>query len=98
MPLHKETKPNQIYLSIYLSIPSLFLFIYFWVESPGVIAKVLNCDIAVSKFEIQSCNYVRFWENNETSYFPVIGQIVKLLYHRQGIALALNYPRRLICN
>ena len=34
----------------------------------GVMAKVLNCNIEVSEFELKSRYYVQLWERYETPY------------------------------
>ena len=30
----------------------------------GLLAKVLDCNILVSDFKLQLCNYIHFWTNN----------------------------------
>ena len=39
----------------------------------GVVAKVRDCDVIVSGFELQSCHYVHLcpWESNYTSYSSI---------------------------
>ena len=51
----------------------------------GVVANVLNCDIVVSEFELQSCFYVYIRTNTIGKYMnPIvlsaIGEIVPLLF------------------
>ena len=39
---------------------------YAFTRSPhGVMAKVLNCDLEVNEFELQSRYYVHFWTNTK---------------------------------
>ena len=50
----------------------------------GVVANVLNLDVVVSEFELQSCHYVHFpWGKVENSLSPhpqpAMGYIVPLL-------------------
>ena len=44
-----------------------------------LVANVLDCDIVISEFELQSCNNVHFWTNtlgkgmNSPPYYPSNG-------------------------
>ena len=64
-------------------------------------ANVLDCDIAVSEFELQLCNEVHFqtnthWKRYRTP-FILPGWVKKYhCYFSIMMALALNNPRRLI--
>ena len=48
-------------LHLYLSLPYHNLMI--WRSSHGVVAKVLNCDIVVSDFDLQLRHYIHFQTN-----------------------------------
>ena len=74
-----------MYLSIYLSL-FIYLSIYLSIRSlSGVMANVLDCDILVSEFELQSRYYVYFRINTlgkgmSPLIFPAMGKIVSLLF------------------
>ena len=56
-------------LDFFFSPGNCTIFLNRFEESPPrVVANVLDCDIVVSEFELQSCYYVHFWE----SYEPLI--------------------------
>ena len=69
IPLKLRTRKNPTLLVfLVISDPkALFIFLIpqsYSVESPlGIIAKVLDSDLKMSKFKLQSCYYVHFWTN-----------------------------------
>ena len=76
-------------------------FILIWESSSDAVANVMDCDIVMSKFELQSCYNVHFRSNTlREGMKPLIpqsiGKIVPILSFYKG-GLALNNPRRLIC-
>ena len=48
-------------------------------NSSGIVANVLNCDIQVSNFELQS-RYYFHWRINTLLSFPATDQIIPLQY------------------
>ena len=57
-----------------------------------VVAKVLNCGLKVSEFELQSRYYVHFWSytlgKSMNPLIPqVVGQIVSLLFYKDGVGI-----------
>ena len=99
------------YLFVCFFLLSFFLFFFFlpfsltfppFSRSPphreslcGVMAKMLNCSLKISEFKLQ-CHYcVHFWANTlgkgVSPFIPPERSSAKM-------PLALNNPRRLICN
>ena len=63
-----------------------------------VVANVLECDIVVSEFKLQSLYYIHFRcytrrKSLNSLFSSAMGYIVPILF-----LLALNNPRRLICH
>ena len=54
---------NLIYLSCVLLIDGA-LGAEIWGSPQGVEAKVLDCDLKVSKIELQTFYYIHFWTNS----------------------------------
>ena len=100
--------PGIVYLYnlklIYVRPKEEIVGIWLWVGSSphAVVGNMLNCDIVVSKFELQSCYYVYFkiflgkaW----TPLSPLLLWVKK--YHccsSTRMAFALNNPWGLICH
>ena len=66
----------------------------------GVVDKVMDCDIVVSKFYSQSHYYVHIWTDTlEKNICPSIALAMGLnSTTATSIVLALINPRRLICH
>ena len=64
---------------------------YYNLTLRGVVANVMNCDIVVSEFELQSCYYVNFRTNTRVKNVKFL--ISSLNHHcSTRIALSLNNP------
>ena len=53
--------------------------LHWWESLCDIVAYVLDCDIIVSEFELQSCYYIHFWTNTfgkrHERFYPFIYEL-----------------------
>ena len=63
-------------INLKLSEQSIYLSIYLWESPDGVVSNVLDCDIVVSEFELNSRYYGHFRTNTlQKDMKPLIHQV-----------------------
>ena len=72
------------------------------VVSHGVVDAVLDCEIVVSDFELQSRYYIHFWNNTSGKcmklLIPLLCMKSNCHYSSTRMALAFNNPGSLMCH
>ena len=90
---------NFFFFSFYSNLPGFCFRFFHWGTPCGVMAKVLDCGLEESEFELQSRYNVHFETNTiGTSMKPLYPKLwVKFYYWcSTRVALPLNNPRKFI--